>query len=174
MKQELVEGTRVVHMEFGEGVVKEIHPQRFLPYLVQFDNENDRLHNSCGYAKGCYPNKHMYWFDVSELVPVKVIVTPKTESQQLVDILVQLGFNEPNIRYIMEGSQETIEEKIMRYSRYSRALNKKIAQTPKQVPPTQELVIHIPDNVGRVKLVTNLSNLVIEVDNKGVQSCKNL
>lgn len=37
------------------------------------------------------------------------------------------------------------------------------------VPPAQELVIHIPDNVGRVKLVTNLSNLIVEVDNIGVQ-----
>ncbi len=93
MEQELVIGARVVHEEFGEGVIKEIHPQRFLSYLVQFDNEDDRLHNSCGYAKGEYPDRYMYWFNASELAIAKVIPpTPKTESQQLVDILVQLGF----------------------------------------------------------------------------------
>ena len=95
MEQELVVGARVEHKVYGEGVVKEIHPQRFLPYLVQFDNEDDRLHNSCGYAKGEYPNKHMYWLHVKEFTIDGVIApAPKTESQQLVDILVQLGFKE--------------------------------------------------------------------------------
>lgn len=95
MEQELVVGARVEHKVYGEGVVKEIHPQRFLSYLVQFDNEDDRLHNSCGYAKGEYPNKHMYWLHVKEFTIDGVIApAPKTESQQLVDILSQLGFEE--------------------------------------------------------------------------------
>ena len=112
MEQELVVGARVEHKVYGEGVVKEIHPQRFLSYLVQFDNEDDRLHNSCGYAKGEYPNKHMYWLHVKEFTIDGVIApAPKTESQQLVDILVQLGFKN---RY---------DEDYPYYNYYSKKLN---------------------------------------------------
>jgi hypothetical protein len=89
MKQELVIGALVVHKVYGIGA---IISDDGVDVLVYFDNSHRDLHNaeSTGVI---YPSNHMYWFSHNQ---IKSMVTtqaqPKTESQQLVDILVQLGF----------------------------------------------------------------------------------
>jgi len=91
MKQELVIGALVVHKVYGIGA---IISDDGVDVLVYFDNSHRDLHNaeSTGVI---YPSNHMYWFSHNQ---IKSMVTtqeqPKTESQQLVDILVQLGFKE--------------------------------------------------------------------------------
>jgi hypothetical protein len=196
MEQGLVVGARVEHELYGEGVIVENYYNGggvVYPYLVQFNNKHTDLRN--GY-NGDYPVGCTTWFNAKE---IKLITpAPKSESQQLIDILMQLGFvklestfdhdyvSEKLNVYWMNSSDPTVlnrkhKNKDRRINKicghciatniayFQKKIDKKIAQTPKQVPPTQELVIHIPDNVGRVKLVTNLSNLIVEVDNIGVQ-----
>ncbi len=89
MKQELVIGALVVHKVYGIGA---IISDDGVDVLVYFDNSHRDWHNAIS-SGVIYPSNHMYWFSHNQ---IKSMVTtqeqPKAESQQLVDILVQLGF----------------------------------------------------------------------------------
>ena len=79
MKQKLVVGARVVHKQFGEGVIVEVDGD--YPDLAPFIK-----------AQSCLDNKMWWCYADSLTLATPVLEQPKTESQQLVDILVQLGF----------------------------------------------------------------------------------
>jgi len=98
MKQKLVVGARVVHKQFGEGVIVEVDGD--YPDLAPFIK-----------AQSCLDNKMWWCYADSLTLATPVLEQPKTESQQLVDILVQLGFEN---RY---------DEDYPYYNYYSKKLN---------------------------------------------------
>ncbi len=98
MKQKLVVGARVVHKQFGEGVIVEVDGD--YPDLAPFIK-----------AQSCLDNKMWWCYADSLTLATPVLEQPKTESQQLVDILVQLGFKN---RY---------DEDYPYYNYYSKKLN---------------------------------------------------